>query len=124
MSIGYTWGKLSGAVLTLASSDGALQQRLASALLEIQTLQSADFPDEDLWNDYQTILHALPTGAPGGSQGSTHASPAVLRPEEARPLVEILLGLYTEITRLEERHYRTLGGTARTQEDSDPLQAA
>ena len=79
MSIGYTWGKLSGAVLTLASSDGTLPQRLASALREIQTLQSADFPDEALWQDYQTLLRALTPGAPGGAQGHTHAAPAVLR---------------------------------------------
>ncbi len=124
MSIGYTWGKLSGAVLTLASSDGTLPQRLASALREIQTLQSADFPDEALWQDYQTLLRALTPGAPGGAQGHTHAAPAVLRPQEARPLVERLLGLYTDITRLEERHYRTLGGTARTPEDADRLQAS
>jgi len=124
MSIGYTWEKLYGAVLALASSGGTLQQRLAGAYLQMQTLTPADFPDEDLGKDYTTIIHALTTGDPVGSKGSTPAAPAVLSPQEARTLVETLLVLYTEITRLEERHYRTLGGTARIQEDSGPLQAA
>src|SRR5262245_19570521 len=114
MSIGYTWEKLYGAVLALATSDGPLPQRLADASVQMQTLTPADFPDEDLRADYHTILQALTPGTPGGSQGSPPVSPAVLSPQEASTLGALLLALYTEITRLEERYYRTLGGMART----------
>ncbi len=112
MSIGYTWEKLYGAVLTLARSDGPLPHRLTRAILQLPTLHATDFPDADLWATYRTLRHALTPGAPGGPPGPTPASPAVLRPQEASHLVETLLGLYTDITRCEERHYRTLGGPA------------
>ena len=108
MSIGYTWEKLYGAVLALARSDGTLQHRLASAYRAMHMLTLADFPDDELREAYARFVQALHPGEPGGVAGTVAPSPAVLSPDQTRALAEKLLLLYTEITRLEERHYRSM----------------
>ena len=109
MSIGYTWEKLYGAVLALARSDGTLQDRLASASRAIHMLTPDDFPDDELRVEYARLVHAWRPGEePEGVEGTVALSPAVLSPDQTRALAEKLLLLYTEITRLEERHYRSI----------------
>jgi hypothetical protein len=108
MSIGYTWEKLYDAVLALACRDGTFQHRLVSAYHAMDRLTSDDFPDDDLREAYARLVHALRPGEPGNVEGIDAPSLAVLRPDQARALAETFLLLYTEITRLEERHYRFL----------------
>jgi hypothetical protein len=105
MSIGYTWEKLYDAVLALACSDGTPQHRLVRAYRAMHILTPADFPEDDLREAYARLVHVLRPEEPGEVEGPAARSLAVLRPEQARALVETLLLLYTEITRLEERHY-------------------
>jgi len=108
MSIGYTWEQLYGAVLALACSDGTLQERLASAYRAMHILTLADFPDDELREAYARFVQALHPGEPGGVAGTVAPSPAVLRLDQARPIAEKLLLLYTDITRFEEQHYRSI----------------
>jgi hypothetical protein len=108
MSIGYTWEKLYGAVLALVESDSTLQDRVASAYRAMHMLTPEDFPDEELQEKYARLVHALRPREPGGLEGSVAPSPALLSPDQARAMAETLLLLYTEITRLEEQHYRSL----------------
>jgi len=108
MSICYTWEKLYGAVLALACSDGTLQDRLASAYRAMHMLTPNDFPDDELREEYARLVHTWRPGEPGGVEGTVAPSPAVLSPDQARVIAEKLLLLYTEITRLEERHYRSM----------------
>jgi hypothetical protein len=108
MSIGYTWEKFYGAVLTLARSEGTLPQRLAKAYEHIAMLTSDDFSDDELWDAYTSLVHALRAGTPGEVEGRGSTSLLVLRLDHAAKIVETLLHLYTELTRLEERHYRDL----------------
>ena len=89
MSIGYTWEKLYGAVLALVHSDSTLQDRVASAYRAMHMLTREDFPDEELQEKYARLVQAW-------------------RPDQARAIAETLLRLYTEITRREEQHYRSL----------------
>ena len=58
--------------------------------------------------NYQNLTKNLPLKEPGGVEGTVAPSPAVLSPDQARVFAEKLLLLYTEITRLEERHYRSI----------------
>ena len=108
MSIGYTWEKLYGAVLALVQSDSTLQDRVASAYRAMHMLTPEDFPDEELQEKYARLVHALRPREPGGLEGSVAPSLALLSPDHARAMAETLLLLYTEITRLEEQHYRSL----------------
>jgi hypothetical protein len=108
MSIGYTWEKLYGAVLVLTHSEGTLQHRLASAYRALHMLTPEDFPDEELRAAYVRLVHALRTCEPERVHGTLAPAPAVLRPDQARVLAEQLVLLYTDITRLEEQHYRSL----------------
>ena len=108
MYIGYTWEKLSDAVLALACSDGILQHRLASAYRAMSILTPDDFPDDELREEYARLVHTWRPGEPGGVEGTVVPSPAALSPDQARVIAEKLLLLYTEITRLEERHYRSM----------------
>jgi hypothetical protein len=108
MSIGYTWEKLYGAVLALVQSDSTLQDRVASAYRAMHMLTREDFPDEELQEKYARLVHAWRPREPGGLEGSVAPSPALLSPDQARAMAETLLLLYTEVTRLEEQHYRTL----------------
>ena len=108
MSIGYTWEKLYGAVLALACSDGTLQDRLASAYRAMYMLTLDDFPDDELREAYARLVQALCPGVSGGVAGAVAPSPAVLRPDQARAIAEKLLLLYTDITRFEEQHYRSI----------------
>jgi hypothetical protein len=108
MSIGYTWEKLYGAVLALVCSDDSLPHRLASAYHAMHMLTPDDFPDDELRVGYTRLVHAWHPGEAGGVEGTVAPSPAVLSPDQARAIAEKLLLLYTEITRLEERHYRSL----------------
>ena len=107
MSIGYTWEKLYGAVLALACSDDTLPHRLASAYRAMHMLTPDDFPDDELRAEYARLVHAWRPGESGGAKGTVAPLPAVLSPEQVRAIAEKLLLLYTEITRLEERHYRS-----------------
>jgi hypothetical protein len=107
MSIGYTWEKLYGAVRALAQSDGTLEDRLASAYRAMHMLTPEDFPDEDLRNDYTTLVHAWRLGEHQRRNAPVAPAPAVLPADQARALAEKLLRLYTDITRLEEQHYRS-----------------
>jgi hypothetical protein len=108
MSIGYTWEKLYGAVLALVQSDSTLQDRVASAYRAMHMLTREDFPDEELQEKYARLVHAWRPREPGGLEGSVAPSPALLSPDQVRAMAETLLLLYTEVTRLEEQHYRTL----------------
>ena len=108
MSIGYMWEKLYGAMLALARSDGTLQGRLASAYRAMYMLTPKDFPDDELQKAYAVLIHAWRPEEPGGVEGTVTPSPAVLSPDQARVIAEKLLLLYTDITRLEEQHYRSL----------------
>jgi hypothetical protein len=108
MSIGYTWEKLYGAVLALACGDGTLQDRLASAYRAMHMLTLDDLPDDELREAYARLVQALRPGEPGGVAGTVAPSAAVLRPDQARAIAEELLLLYTDITRFEEQHYRSL----------------
>jgi len=108
MSIGYTWEKLYGAVLALVHSDNTLQDRVASAYRAMHMLTPEDFPDEELQEKYARLVHALHPREPGGLEGSVAPSLALLSPDQARVMAETLLLLYTDITRLEEQHYRSL----------------
>ena len=107
MSIGYTWEKLYGAVRALVYSDGTLESRLASAYRAMHMLTPADFPDEELRKDYTTLVHAWRTDACQRRHGTMAPSPTILPPDQARAIAEKLLRLYTDITRLEEQHYRS-----------------
>ena len=108
MSIGYTWEKLYGAVRALAHSDGTLQDRLACAYCAMDMLTPEDFPEEELRKAYTTLVHAWCPGERERVQGTVVPSPAVLRPDQARAIAEKLLLLYTDVTRFEEQHYRSL----------------
>ena len=108
MSIGYTWEKLHGAVLALARSDGTLQHRLASAYRAMHMLTLDDFPDDELREAYARLVQALRPGEPGSVEGTVVPARAALRPDQARAIAEKLLLLYTDITRFEEQHYRSL----------------
>jgi hypothetical protein len=108
MSIGSTWEKLYGAVLALTCSDGTLQDRLVSAYRAMHMLALADFPDDELREAYARLVQALRLGEPGGVAGTVAPSPAVLRPDQACPIAAKLLLLYTDITRFEEQHYRSI----------------
>ena len=108
MSIGYTWEKLYGAVLALACSDGTLQDRLASAYRAMHMLTPNDFPDDELREEYARLVHTWRPGESGGAEGTVAPLPAVLSPDQVRAIAEKLLLLYTEITQLEERHYRSM----------------
>jgi len=108
MSIGYTWEKLYGAVLALARSDDTLQHRLTSAYHAMHMLTPDDFPDDELREEYARLVHTWRPGESGGVEGTVAPSPAVLSPDQARVIAEKFLLLYTEITRLEERHYRSM----------------
>ena len=108
MSIGYTWEKLYGAVLALARSDGSLQHRLTSAYRAMHILTPDDFPDDELREAYARLVQAWRPGEPRGVAGTVAPSPAVLRPDQACTIAEKLLLLYTEITRFEEQHYRSI----------------
>jgi hypothetical protein len=107
MSIGYTWEKLYDAVLALAHSDGTLEHRLACAYRALHMLTPEDFPDEDLRQDYTMLVHAWRLGEPQRRNAPVAPAPAVLPPDQARAIAEKLLRLYTDITRLEEQHYRS-----------------
>jgi hypothetical protein len=108
MSIGYTWEKLYGAVLALACSDGTRQDRLVSAYRAMHMLTLADFPDDELREAYARFVQALRPGEPEGVAGTVAPSSAVLRSDQARAIAEKLLLLYTDITRFEEQHYRSI----------------
>jgi hypothetical protein len=108
MSIGYTWEKLYGAVLTLARSDGTLQDRLTSAYRAMHILTPPDFPDDELQDEYAKLIHIWHPEEPGGLEGTVAPAPAGLSPDQARAIAEQLLLLYTETIRVEERHYRSL----------------
>ena len=108
MSIGYTWEKLSDAVLALACSDGTLQHRLARAYRAMDILTPDDFPDDELREAYAKLVHAWRPGEPGDVEGTVAPARAALRPDQARAIAEKLLLLYTDITRFEEQHYRSL----------------
>ena len=108
MSIGYTWEKLYDAVLALACSDGTLQYRLARAYRAMHMLTPDDFPDDELRAEYARLVQALRPEEAGGVEGTVAPTPVALRPDQARAIAETLLRLYTEITRLEEQHYRSL----------------
>jgi hypothetical protein len=108
MSIGYTWEKLSSAVLALACSDGTLQHRLARACRAMHMLTPDDFPDDELRAKYARLVQALWPEEAGGVEGTVAPTPAALGPDQARAIAETLLRLYTEITRREEQHYRSL----------------
>jgi hypothetical protein len=75
MSIGYTWEKLSDAVLALACSDGTLQHRLARAYRAMDILTPDDFPDDELREAYARLVHAWRPGEPGDVEGT--AAPAL-----------------------------------------------
>jgi hypothetical protein len=107
MSIGYTWEQLYGAVLALTHSDGALQHRLARASRALDKLTPEDFPDEERRAAYTTLVQALRPRAPQSVHGTVAPSPAALSPDQAHALAEQLLRLYTDVTRLEEQHYRS-----------------
>jgi hypothetical protein len=112
MSIGYTWEKLYGAVLVLTHSEGTLQQRLGSAYGAMDVLTPVDFPEEELRAAYVRLVQALRPCAPGKVHGTAASPPAVLSPDQARAVAEKLLLLYTEVTRFEEQHYRSLSARA------------
>ena len=107
MSIGYTWEKLYRAMLALAHSDGTLEHRLASAYQAMHMLTPEDFPDEELRQDYTTLIGAWRTEAGTRLHGTMAPSRTVLPPDQARTIAERLLRLYTDITRLEEQYYRS-----------------
>jgi hypothetical protein len=112
MSIGYTWEKLYGAVLMLTHSEGTLQHRLTSAFRAMDMLTPADFPDEELRTAYGRLVQALRPCEPGKVNDTGASPPAVLPPDQARAVAEELLRLYTDVTRFEEQHYRSLSARA------------
>ena len=92
MSIGYTWEKLYGAVLALVHSDNTLQDRVASAYRAMHMLTPEDFPDEELQEKYARLVHALPPREPGGLEGSVAPSLALLSPDQARAMAQMIPG--------------------------------
>ena len=108
MSIGYTREKLYSAVVALACSGGTLQDRLTRAYHAMHMLTPEDFPDDELRAAYARLVHALRPTALGEVAGTTASSPVGLRPDHAQASTEQLLRLYTDITRFEEQHYRSL----------------
>lgn len=93
---------------SLACSDGTLQDRLASAYRAMYMLTLDDFPDDELREAYARIVQVLRPGESGGIAGAVALSPVVLCPDQARAVAEKLLLLYTNITRFEEQHYRSI----------------
>jgi len=92
----------------LACSDGTLQDRLASAYRAMYMLTLDDFPDDELREAYARIVQVLRPGESGGISGAVALFPVVLRPDQARAVAAKLLLLYTNITRFEEQHYRSI----------------
>ena len=108
MSIGYTWEKLSSAVLALMHSDGTLQDRLASASRAMRLLTPEDFPEEELRREYTTLVQSGAAACRREGARTVDPAPALLSLDHARAIAEQLLRLYTDVTRFEEQHYRSL----------------
>ena len=77
------------------------------ALLDAINRAYDDFPDEELRKDYTTLVYAWRPGTHQRRHDTAPALPAVLPLDQAHAIVEQLLRLYTDITRLEEKHYRS-----------------
>ncbi len=100
MSLNYTWEKLFVAVLSMAKSDSSLQDRLVGAYLSFHTLRDEDFPEGELRESFQEITHALTWRPARGDEGTVRATTHLMGDQEAGELVEKIVSLYDEVTRL------------------------
>ena len=111
MGVRATWEKLYGAVVTLATADAPLKERLASAFhSHLVGLTPPDFADGGLQTDFESLYVNAETGK-------------VLRTEwlsedECQRAAETILHLFIEVTRtIEQEDFegwlknRLLGGS-------------
>jgi hypothetical protein len=74
----------------------------------MRMLTPKDFPDEELRREYTKLVQSWRTGTRGRVHGTVVPAPALLPLDQARTIAEQLLRLYTDVTRFEEQHYRSL----------------
>ena len=100
MSLNYTWEKLFVAVLGMAKSDESLQDRLVGAHLSFHTLGDEDFPEGELRESFQEIMHALTWRPAKGDEGTVRATTSLMGNQEAAELVEKIVSLYDKVAQL------------------------
>lgn len=90
----YTWEKLYTAILTLASGQFSLQERLADAYISsLIRLRSGDLP-RGLRDEFAQLGKRLTCVAPEGDEGSVYATVRAMDTETARMLAEKIVSIY------------------------------
>jgi hypothetical protein len=97
-NLGYVWEKLRLAVLGLARSNWPLPARLGSAYFShLRLLDPADVP-EDVGKDLAEIRRTF-AAITGGDEGVIRAATARLGDEQARDLIEKVVGMFEAVCR-------------------------
>jgi hypothetical protein len=84
MGVDYGWEKFYVAVHYAISSNGSLQQRLASCVSQIHPLGRESFPDDETWGEFNNLLEET-TKRPARyeGEGTINATTAQMTDEEA-----------------------------------------
>ena len=98
-SLEYTHERLWATVLVLAEADGAIQERLATAVTSQLLHLSPDDLPFDMRDPFIEIERRLTVKDPVSDQDSVHATTAVMDDFEARSIVEAIVSMYGEICR-------------------------
>jgi hypothetical protein len=90
----YTWEKLYTAILTLASGQFSLQERLADAYISsLMRLRPEDLP-RGLRDEFIELGKRLTCVEPEGDEGSVYATVRAMDTETARGLAEKIVSMY------------------------------
>ena len=96
MGLRTTWEKLYRAVVTLATADAPLKERLASAFhSHLVGLTPQDFADGELQTDFESLYVSAETGKVLRTEW--------LSEEECQRAAETILHLFVEVTRTIEQ---------------------
>ena len=98
-SLAYTHERLWATVLVLAEADGAVQERLGSAVTSQLLHLSRDDLPLDKRDPFIEIERRLTVKDPVDDQDSVHATTAVMDEFEARSIVEAIVVMSREICR-------------------------
>lgn len=97
MSIDYTLLKLREAVLTLATGQNSIQDRLCNAYrCYLLFLNPNDFP-EDLQNHFIKVQEDLTQVEPSGDEGSIAATTRAMSVEKADEITEMIVFIFEQV---------------------------
>ena len=96
MSTNYAKQRFWEAIHSLATFDGTIQRRLASAAKCLLTLQPADLPDK-LRQEFDGVQEELSKQEATGSEGTIVATTRQLTSEQGSKLANRILNIYMEL---------------------------